>query len=144
VVASLAIILLLVPVVALNVVQHILYRFIIVIAAATCFVMVISIASGASITEIFAAGAAYSAVLVVFISGVGAQSPKTTWSVGINRANWLLVFHATALWYAERCQRDDGKNFDQQSSCEPKGILVDHQACCKNDELADQSFLHVL
>lgn len=71
--AIVAIILLLVPVVALNAVQQTLFRFIILFAAATCFVLVVSLASEANMAEIFAAGAAYSAVLVVFISGDGVQ-----------------------------------------------------------------------
>jgi predicted membrane-bound spermidine synthase len=72
--AALAIALLLAPIIALNSVQQIVVRFIIIFAAATCFVVVITVASKASMAEIFAAGAAYSAVLVVFVSGNGLQT----------------------------------------------------------------------
>lgn len=75
-IAVLAIVLLLVPVIALNAVGQTLERFIILFAASSCFVMAIALASEASMAEIFAAGAAYSAVLVVFISGNGVQAPS--------------------------------------------------------------------
>jgi hypothetical protein len=60
--------------VALNAVQETLERFVFIFVAATLFVTLVALASKASIAEIFAAGAAYSAVLVVFVSGNGFQS----------------------------------------------------------------------
>jgi hypothetical protein len=55
-------------------VQETLERFVVIFVAATLFVTLVALASKASITEIFAAGAAYSAVLVVFVSGNGFQN----------------------------------------------------------------------
>lgn len=72
--AVLAIILLLAPIVALNAVEETLERFVVIFVAATCFVTLVALGSEASIAEVFAAGAAYSAVLVVFVSGNGLQS----------------------------------------------------------------------
>jgi hypothetical protein len=69
--ASLAIILLLVPVIVLNAVTRTLVRFIVLFISATMFVLAVTIASQASLGEIFASGAAYTAVLVVFVSGNG-------------------------------------------------------------------------
>jgi hypothetical protein len=60
--------------VALNAVQETLERFVVIFVMATLFVTLVALASKASIAEIFAAGAAYSTVLVVFVSGNGFQS----------------------------------------------------------------------
>jgi hypothetical protein len=72
--AALAVVLLLAPIIALNSVQQTLVRFIIIFTTATCFVTTLTVASKATMAEIFAAGAAYSAVLVVFVSGNGLQT----------------------------------------------------------------------
>lgn len=74
--AIIAIILLLAPIVALNAVQETLLRFVIIFVAASLFVTTITVASNATMAEIFAAGAAYSAVLVVFVSGNGIQPQR--------------------------------------------------------------------
>jgi hypothetical protein len=69
--ASFTIILLLIPIVILNTVMSNLIRFVVIFVAATLFVSSVTLASQASMAEIFAAGAAYAAVLVVFVSGHG-------------------------------------------------------------------------
>lgn len=74
---ALAIILLLAPIILLNAVVKTLLRFVILFVAATLFVFAITITSQASMTEIFAAGAAYTAVLVVFVSGNGVSGTST-------------------------------------------------------------------
>ena len=66
--------LLLLPIVVLNEVQRAVYRFIVIFIAAASFVVVVTVASTATMAEIFAAGAAYAAVMVVFVSGNGVQS----------------------------------------------------------------------
>ncbi|KAI9714260.1 MAG: hypothetical protein M1820_000219 [Bogoriella megaspora] len=73
--AALAVVLLLVPTILLNVAKTTLVRFIIVFIAATLFVSVLTVASTVGMGEIFAAGAAYAAVLVVFVSGNGIGGP---------------------------------------------------------------------
>ncbi|KAF2236489.1 hypothetical protein EV356DRAFT_482261 [Viridothelium virens] len=69
--ASFAIVLLLVPVIVLNAVSTTVHRFVIIFVSATLFVSLLTLASKARITEVFAAGATYAAVLVVFVSGNG-------------------------------------------------------------------------
>ncbi|MCJ1249358.1 hypothetical protein MMC30_006581 [Trapelia coarctata] len=82
IVASLTIILLLVPVILLNYVQQKDYiqqtviQFVIIFLAATMFVTAITMASKARMVEIFVAGATYTAVLVVFVASNG-NSPPT-------------------------------------------------------------------
>lgn len=68
---ALAIILLLVPIIILNAVGSTVARFVIVFIASTIFVSIVTVASEAGMAEIFGAGAAYIAVLVVFVSGNG-------------------------------------------------------------------------
>jgi len=55
----------------LNAVTRTIIRFIVLFISATMFVLAVTIASQASLGEIFATGAAYTAVLVVFVSGNG-------------------------------------------------------------------------
>jgi hypothetical protein len=74
IIALLAILLLLAPVVGLNAVQKSLTKFVIMFVAASVFVMAVAILSKASLGEVFAAGAAYAAVMVVFVSGNGVQT----------------------------------------------------------------------
>ncbi|KAL9091121.1 MAG: hypothetical protein Q9165_005048 [Trypethelium subeluteriae] len=69
--ASFAIVLLLVPVIILNAVSTTVDRFVIIFVSATLFVSLLTLSSQARITEVFAAGATYAAVLVVFVSGNG-------------------------------------------------------------------------
>jgi len=69
--AAFAIILHLVPIIALNAVQETFIRFTAIFLAAAFFIMIAVVASTASIAEIFAARAPYSAVLVLFVSGNG-------------------------------------------------------------------------
>jgi len=69
--ASLEIILLLVPIIMLNAVTRTLFRFIVLFISSTLFVAIVTVASQVTLGEIFAAGAAYTAVLVVFVSGNG-------------------------------------------------------------------------
>lgn len=73
-IAVLAILLLLAPIIGLNAVERTVPRFLIMIVASTLFVLLISVLSKASVSEVFAAGAAYAAVMVVFVSGNGVQS----------------------------------------------------------------------
>jgi hypothetical protein len=75
--ASLAIILLLVPIIILNAVTRTRFRFIVLFISSTIFVAIVTIASQATLGEIFAAGAAYTAVLVVFVSGNGVSGTPT-------------------------------------------------------------------
>ena len=63
------IIVLLTPLIVLNVVTSTILRFIVVFVSAALFVSAITVFSKLSMAEIFAAGATYSAVLVVFVSG---------------------------------------------------------------------------
>lgn len=65
VIAEFAVLLRLAPIVS---------KFLIIFAAASAFVMSISILSEASLGEVLAAGAAYVAVMVVFVSGNGIQN----------------------------------------------------------------------
>lgn len=73
VLAVITIILLLVPIIVLNEVQRAAWRFVTIFFAATIFVVSITVVSEARLVEIFAAGAAYAAVLVVFVSNNGIQ-----------------------------------------------------------------------
>ncbi|KAL9611345.1 MAG: hypothetical protein Q9167_003994 [Letrouitia subvulpina] len=70
-IATLAIVLLLTPVVILYVVQKTALRFTIILIASAAFVLAVAIMSKAKAVEIFVAGATYTAVLVVFIAGNG-------------------------------------------------------------------------
>jgi hypothetical protein len=74
VIAIMAILLLLAPVIGLNEVQKTLHKFLIIFFASTAFVVSIATLSKASMGEVFAAGAAYAAVMVVFVSGNGVQT----------------------------------------------------------------------
>lgn len=74
VIALLAIILLLAPIIGLNAVERSLTKFVIIFVAASVFLLSVTIFSAASIGEVFAAGAAYAAVMVVFVSGNGVQA----------------------------------------------------------------------
>lgn len=74
IVALLAIILLLVPILGLNAAEKSSTKFVIIFVAASVFVSSVTILSAASIGEVFAAGAAYAAVMVVFVSGNGVQA----------------------------------------------------------------------
>lgn len=82
-IASAAVVLLLVPVILLNYVQQKDYiqqkviQFVIIFVAATMFVTAITMASKARMVEIFVAGATYTAVLVVFVAsnGISPQGP---------------------------------------------------------------------
>lgn len=69
--SSTAIIVLLVPIVLLNIVQSVLGRFVIIFVASAIFVTTITVVSNAKMVEVLAAGAAYAAVMVVFVSGNG-------------------------------------------------------------------------
>jgi hypothetical protein len=71
IIAVMAIFLLLTPIIGLNVVQRMLFKFIIIFVASTVFVISISTLSKGSMGEVFAAGAAYAAIIVVFVSGTG-------------------------------------------------------------------------
>lgn len=76
--APLVIILLLVPIIILNVVERTLIRFIVLFISSTFFVTVVTVANQATLGETFAAGAAYSAVLVVFVSGNDVSGTSST------------------------------------------------------------------
>ncbi|KAK2753577.1 hypothetical protein FQN54_007354 [Arachnomyces sp. PD_36] len=73
-VAALAVSLLLVPIIILNAIEATVYRFVTIFMSSAIFVVFITMASAASMPEIFAAGAAYAAVMVVFVSGDRLQS----------------------------------------------------------------------
>jgi hypothetical protein len=62
---------LLVPAILLNLVQTIALRFIIIFIASALFIGSVTALSQATMSEIFVAGAAYAAVLVVFIASNG-------------------------------------------------------------------------
>jgi len=66
-----AMVLFLTPVIILNVIIRPVLRFAIVFVSATVFVLAITIISQASLGETFVAGATYTVVLVVFVSGNG-------------------------------------------------------------------------
>ena len=59
------------PIIVLNAVSSTVLRFVVIFIAATLFVSVLTIASRVNMSDVFAAGAAYAAVLVVFVSGNG-------------------------------------------------------------------------
>lgn len=77
VIAVVTIFLLLVPIIVLNEVERAAWRLITIFFAATIFVVSITVVSEARLVEIFAAGAAYAAVLVVFVSGNGITTETT-------------------------------------------------------------------
>jgi hypothetical protein len=52
-------------------VHRALYRYVVVFLATSTFVIVVTLTSDSGMAEIFTAGAAYAAVLVVFVSGNG-------------------------------------------------------------------------
>lgn len=66
---------LLVPIVLLNTVHGVVGRFVIIFVASTLFVAGLVIGTRTGIVEILAAGAAYAAVMVVFVSGNGVAGP---------------------------------------------------------------------
>ena len=76
IIAVVTIVILLIPVILLNAVTSTIPRFVIVFAAAGLFVSAITAFSRLSMAEIFAAGATYTAVLVVFVSGNGISPPS--------------------------------------------------------------------
>ena len=71
IIAALTIVVQLIPIVVLHVVTSTVPRFVVIFASAMLFVSTITIVSKASMAEVFVAGATYSAVLVVFVSGNG-------------------------------------------------------------------------
>jgi hypothetical protein len=73
-IAILAVLLLFAPIIGLNAVQKTLSKFFIVFVSSSVFIVSVTIFSNGGLGEVFAAGAAYSAVLVVFVSGNGVQS----------------------------------------------------------------------
>jgi hypothetical protein len=69
--AACTVAILLVPIVLLNTVHGTAGRFGIIFAASTLFISALILGTATRITEVFAAGAAYAAVMVVFVSGNG-------------------------------------------------------------------------
>ena len=74
IIAISTIIVLLVPVIVLNVITSTIPRFVVIIGSASLLVSSITAISKAGMAEILVAGATYSAVLVVFVSGNGIAS----------------------------------------------------------------------
>lgn len=69
VLAACTVIILLVPIIVLNAVQGMVARLAVIFIAATLFVSFLVLGTTSKTTETFAAGAAYAAVMVVFVSG---------------------------------------------------------------------------
>jgi hypothetical protein len=69
--AVFTVILLLVPIILLNAVHGTVGRFAIIFVSSSLFVCLLSIGTYTGTTEVFAAGAAYAAIMVVFVSGNG-------------------------------------------------------------------------
>ena len=71
---------LLVPAILLNLAQSTALRFMIIFLATALFITVVTAISKATMSEMFVAGAAYAAVLVVFVASngpVGVSSGST-------------------------------------------------------------------
>ena len=75
IIAVVTLVVLLIPVIILNAVTSTVPRFVVVFVAAGLFVSAITAFNRLSMAEIFAAGATYTAVLVVFVSGNGISPP---------------------------------------------------------------------
>ncbi|KAK3343400.1 hypothetical protein B0T25DRAFT_554244 [Lasiosphaeria hispida] len=75
-VAWLVILLLLIPVIAINALESTLLRLILIVLAAAMAVMLFAVLTRARTWEMFLAGATYSAVLVVFVAGTGLGTPN--------------------------------------------------------------------
>lgn len=64
-----------VPIVLLNTVHGVVGPFAIIFVASTLFVAGLVLDTRTGIAEIFAAGTAYAAVMVVFVAGIGVAGP---------------------------------------------------------------------
>ena len=73
--AWIVILLLLLPVIAINTLGGSLLRLVLIILAAAMAVMLFAMLTRARTWEMFVAGATYSAVLVVFVAGTGLSAP---------------------------------------------------------------------
>lgn len=70
-IATCTVTLLLVPIIVLNIVHGTTGRFAIIFVASSLFIGRLSIGTKSGTTEVFAAEAAYAAIMVVFVSGNG-------------------------------------------------------------------------
>jgi hypothetical protein len=74
-VAWIVVLLLLLPVIAINALGSTPLRLILIVLAAAMAVMLFAMLTRARTWEMFVAGATYSAVLVVFVAGTGLSAP---------------------------------------------------------------------
>lgn len=65
------VVLLLVPIIVLNAVHGTIGRFVIIFVSSSLFIGLFSLGAATKTTEVFAAGAAYAAIMVVFVSDNG-------------------------------------------------------------------------
>jgi len=84
IVAVLAVVLLLAPTIWLNAVENTVPKFAIIFGSTSLFVTAVSVISKARMAEVFGAGAAYAAVMVVFVSGDGVQGSGSSGALSVN------------------------------------------------------------
>ncbi|KAF2495500.1 hypothetical protein BU16DRAFT_561784 [Lophium mytilinum] len=73
-VASLLVLLLLIPVIIVNAIDSVALRLLVIAISSTIFIIVLSMLTKARTGEIFVAGATFTTVLVVFVAGTGSNN----------------------------------------------------------------------